>query len=227
MITVLLVEDEEPIRNMVRYALSREGIDMREAADVRSAHDSLAACKPDIILLDWMLPDSSGLDFLRSLRKSAEFKRLPVVMLTARAEEEDKIRGLESGADDFITKPFSPKELIARVKAVVRRATGGDAEGQLQIGDLVLDTVRHEARYLGDPISLGPLEFRLLRFFMSHQGRVYSRSQLLDRVWFDGGNVDERTVDVHIRRLRKSLQPVACNEYIHTVRGAGYRMSED
>jgi two-component system phosphate regulon response regulator PhoB len=227
MITVLSIEDEEPIRNMMRFAFSREGIDMLEATDVASARDCLAGRLPDLILLDWMLPDESGLNYLKSLRKEARTRNIPVIMLTARAEEEDKIRGLEHGADDFITKPFSPKEMIARVRAVVRRATGGDVEGKLMAGDLQLNPTSHQVSYNGVLINMGPTEFRLLQFLMSHQGRVYSRNQLLDNVWLSGGEVEERTVDVHVRRVRKALEPHGCSNLIRTVRGAGYRMDAE
>lgn len=225
MITILLVEDEEPIRNMVRFALSREGIDMLEAEDVATAWDVLANRRPDLILLDWMLPDVSGLQFLQNLQKEPELCNVPVIMLTARAEEEDRVRGLESGADDYIVKPFSPKEMIARVKAVVRRTTGGDLEGGLQAGELTLNTVSYQVQCSGDEVNLGPTEFRLLRFLMSHPGRVYSRAQLLDNVWHSGGEVEERTVDVHIRRLRKALEPCGYDSLIQTVRGVGYRLN--
>ena len=227
MITILLIEDEKPIRDMVRFALSREGIDMIEAGDVATAWDALAQRLPDLILLDWMLPDESGLNFLKSLRKESRFKTVPVIMLTARAEEEDRIRGLESGADDYVVKPFSPKEMIARVRAVIRRTTGGDVEGQLQAWDLVLNPASHKVICNNETVHLGPTEFRLLQFLMSHPGRVYSRSQLLDNVWAPGSVLEERTVDVHIRRLRKALEPFDHADLIQTVRGAGYSLNNE
>ena len=223
--TVLLIEDEEPIRNMVRFALSREGIDMLEAEDGATARRQLADRLPHLILLDWMLPDTSGLDLLRDLGKDRRTATIPVIMLTARAEEEDKIRALDAGADDYITKPFSPKELIARINAVIRRATGSDVDGQLSLGSLVVDTTSHQVSCNGEEISMGPTEFRLLQFFLSHPERVYSRSQLLDNVWSNASAVEERTVDVHIRRLRKALAPWMCENMIQTVRGTGYRMT--
>lgn len=222
MICVLLIEDEEPIRTMVRLALSREGIDMLEAGDGASAQERLADRLPDLILLDWMLPDTDGIRILKALKKEARTKDIPVIMLTARAEEEDRIKGLETGADDYIVKPFSPKEMIARVRAVIRRTTGSDVDGLLQVDELVLNPESHQVYCEGQVVTLGPTEFRLLKFFMSHPGRVYSRSQLLDNVWTSGGLVEDRTVDVHIRRLRKALQPHGYDSLIQTVRGAGY-----
>lgn len=227
MITILLIEDEEPIRNMVRFALSREGIDMIEAEDIATANKVLAERRPDLVLLDWMLPDTSGLQFLQSIQKDSDLNSVPVIMLTARAEEEDRIRGLEAGADDYIVKPFSPKEMIARVRAVIRRTTGGDIEGGLQAGDLTLNTVSYQVQCRGEEVPLGPTEFRLLRFLMSRPSRVYSRAQLLDNVWHSGGEVEERTVDVHIRRLRKALEPFEYDGIIQTVRGVGYRLHTD
>lgn len=227
MITILLIEDEKPIRDMVRFALSREGIDMIEASDVATAWDALARRLPDLILLDWMLPDESGLNFLKSLRKESRFKDVPIIMLTAKAEEEDRIRGLDSGADDYIVKPFSPKEMIARVRAVVRRSTGGDVEGQLQAWELILNPSSHKVTCQGASVHLGPTEFRLLQFLMSHPGRVYSRSQLLDNVWAPGSVLEERTVDVHVRRLRKALESFEHEDLIQTVRGAGYSLNTD
>jgi len=225
MITALIIEDEAPIRDMVRFALSREGIDMLEAEDIKNGWAQLAHRIPDVILLDWMLPDVSGLAFLQSLRNRAEFKNIPVIMLTARAEETDKVRGLESGADDFITKPFSPKELIARIKAVVRRSTGSDTQGQLSADRLRILPEQHLLSCDDQSFTIGPTEYRLLTFLMSHQERVYSRAQLLDNVWQSSDDVEERTVDVHIRRLRKALEPFEQDSLIQTVRGAGYRLS--
>lgn len=227
MTKVLLVEDEAPIRDMVRFALSREGIEMAEADSVASALSYLEGQLPDLILLDWMLPDESGLSMLRRLRKAEQWARIPVMMLTARAEESYKVQGLESGADDYVTKPFSPKELMARIKAVLRRSEGREQDGTLKIGDLTLMPAAHRVVAHGKNIDLGPTEFRLLSFFMTHADRVFSRSQLLDYVWTTDADVEDRTVDVSIRRLRKALADVDCEEMVRTVRGAGYSFSAD
>jgi len=224
MTTILFVEDEAPIRDLVRFALSRAGMEMIDAGDGREAERRLAERRPDLILLDWMLPDESGIDLLRRLRRNEALRDIPVIMLTALAEEEQKVRGLEAGADDYVTKPFSPSELVARIKAVLRRVTGADEEGRLRLGELELDPARHEVKWRGAPLSLGPTEYRLLRFLLSHPGRVYSRGQLLDYVWPDDDVREERTVDVSIRRLRKALEPCGIQELIKTVRGAGYRL---
>jgi len=222
---ILLVEDEGPIRDMLRFALSRAGMEMLDVETVRQAKDLLALRRPDLILLDWMLPDEDGLVLLRSLRKDRKLRDIPVIMLTARAGEEDKIRGLEVGADDYITKPFSPPELIARIKAVLRRATGADTSGNLQLDRLSLNPDTRRVFCGEAEISLGPTEYRLLAFLMSHAERVYSRGQLLDYVWPDSGDREERTVDVSIRRLRKLLAPHDCDGLVRTVRGAGYSLS--
>jgi len=223
---VLIVEDEKPIRDMIAFGLRRSGFEVDEAEDCRSARIQLADRLPDLVLVDWMLPDMSGLELTRLLKKEAATREVPVIMLTARAEEEDKVRGLEGGADDYITKPFSPRELLARIKAVLRRS-GADADEEMfSAGGLQLNAASHRVTAGEAVVSLGPTEYRLLKFFMTHPDRVYSRGQLLDRVW--GGNVyvEERTVDVHIRRLRKALEPSECDRLIQTVRGAGYRFSE-
>ncbi len=222
---ILLVEDEAPIRDMVRFALSRAGMEMLDAEDVPHAEQILATRRPDLILLDWMLPEENGIELLRRLRKDENRKDIPVIMLTAMAEEEQKVRGLEVGADDYITKPFSPPELVARIKAVLRRATGADASGQIRIGDLAMNTSTHEVYCAEERVALGPTEYRLLNFLLSHPGRVYSRGQLLDYVWADAQAPEERTVDVSIRRLRKALEPGGCDSLIKTVRGAGYGLS--
>lgn len=222
---ILIVEDEKPIRDMIAFGLRRAGYEVSEAEDCHSARIRLADRMPDLVLVDWMLPDMSGLELTRSLKKDDATRDVPIIMLTARAEEEDKIRGLEGGADDYITKPFSPRELLARVRAVLRRVSGGGDE-VLAAGRLCLNVASHRVSVDDDHVTLGPTEFRLLRFFMEHPDRVYSRSQLLDRVW--GGNVyvEERTVDVHILRLRKALEPFGCDSFVQTVRGSGYRFSE-
>jgi two-component system, OmpR family, phosphate regulon response regulator PhoB len=223
---ILIVEDEKPIRDMIAFGLNRAGFETSEAQDCRSARVRIADRRPDLVLVDWMLPDMSGLELTRQLKKDEATRELPVIMLTARTEEEDKIRGLEGGADDYITKPFSPRELLARIKAVLRRKGLGEDEEILNAGGLVLNTASHRVVAGEEHVPLGPTEYRLLKFFMGHPDRVYSRGQLLDRVW--GGNVyiEERTVDVHIRRLRKALESSTCDRFIQTVRGAGYRFSE-
>ncbi len=222
---VLVVEDERPIREMIAFGLRRAGFEVREAADCRAARAALADRRPDLLLVDWMLPDTSGLEFTRALKRERETRDLPVIMLTARAEETDKVAGLEGGADDYVTKPFSPRELLARVNALLRRSSGGAADEQVEVDGLVLDRAAHRVSAQGRAIPLGPTEYRLLEFFMTHAERVYSREQLLDRVW--GGNVyvEERTIDVHIRRLRKALQEHRFDRFVQTVRGSGYRFS--
>ena len=222
---ILIVEDERPIREMIAFGLRRAGFEVREAEDSRSARAAVADRRPDLLLIDWMLPDTSGLELTRSFKRERDTRELPVIMLTARAEESDKIAGLDGGADDYITKPFSPRELLARINALLRRASGQEEGESLAIGSLVLDRAAHRVTAAGKSVTLGPTEYRLLEFFMSHAERVYSREQLLDRVW--GGNVyvEERTVDVHIRRLRKALEPYASDGLIQTVRGSGYRFS--
>jgi two-component system, OmpR family, phosphate regulon response regulator PhoB len=223
---ILIIEDEKPIRDMIAFGLRRSGFEVTEAEDCRAARIQLANRLPDLVLVDWMLPDMSGLELTRLLKKDAATRKVPIIMLTARAEEQDKIQGLEGGADDYITKPFSPRELLARIKAVLRRGGPLEDEEVLSAGGLRLNATSHRVTGGGETVSLGPTEYRLLKFFMTHPDRVYSRGQLLDRVW--GGNVyvEERTVDVHIRRLRKALEPSGCDRLIQTVRGAGYRFSE-
>jgi two-component system phosphate regulon response regulator PhoB len=222
---ILIVEDERPIREMIAFGLKRAGFEVREAEDSRSARSALADRRPDLILIDWMLPDSSGLELTRALKRERETRDLPIIMLTARAAEADKVAGLDGGADDYLTKPFSPRELLARVNALLRRVSGTEEGEALTLGLLTLDRAGHRVSAAGRAVPLGPTEYRLLEFFMLHADRVYSREQLLDRVW--GGNVyvEERTIDVHIRRLRKALEDFACSPYIQTVRGTGYRFS--
>jgi two-component system, OmpR family, phosphate regulon response regulator PhoB len=221
---ILVVEDERAIREMVVFTLKRAGFAVREAEDATTARHAMADRRPDLILLDWMLPDLSGLELARSLRREDATRELPIMMLTARAAEDDKVLGLESGADDYLTKPFSARELVARIQALLRRAAGAEGDS-LAVGKLKLDPASHRVSSEGGEVTLGPTEYRLLKFFMSQPERVFSRAQVLDRVW--GGNVyiEERTVDVHIRRLRKALAPHACDNYIQTVRGSGYRFS--
>ena len=222
---ILIVEDEKPIRDMIAFGLRRGGFEIVEASDVRSARAAIANRRPDLALIDWMLPDLSGLELTRLIKRSKETADLPVIMLTARGDEQDKVAGLEGGADDYVTKPFSPRELLARINAVLRRSIPGGEEEIVNQGGLILDTASERVLVGDRTVSLGPTEYRLLAFFMTHAERVYSRSQLLDRVW--GGNVyvEERTVDVHIRRLRKALEEVGFERYIQTVRGSGYRFS--
>ncbi|HHM06038.1 MAG TPA: phosphate regulon transcriptional regulatory protein PhoB, partial [Gammaproteobacteria bacterium] len=223
---ILFVDDEAAIRELVDTALSRAGFEVELAADVMDAESRLVAKMPDLVLLDWMLPGVSGVEYARRLRRDDRARDLPIILLTARGEEADKVRGLDSGADDYITKPFSPRELVARINAVLRRAAPHMADEIIEVDGLCLDAASHRVTARGDVLEMGPTEYRLLHFFMTHPERVYSRGQLLDRVW--GGNVyvEERTVDVHIRRLRKALSPHGHERYIQTVRGAGYRFSQ-
>ncbi len=221
---ILIVEDEAPIREMIAFHLTRAGYDTLEAADSRAARELLANERPDLALIDWMLPDMSGLELTRMLKRDSGNEDLGIIMLTARADEYDKVTGLESGADDYVTKPFAPRELIARIQAVLRRARSFDG-ATLRSGVLVLDPAGHRVTANGNEIRLGPTEYRLLNFLMTHSDRVYSRGQLLDRVWGANVYLEERTVDVHIRRLRKALAAAGADHYIQTVRGAGYRYS--
>jgi len=219
---ILIVEDEKPIRDMIAFGLRRAGFEVREAEDCSAARASIADQRPDLLLVDWMLPDQSGLELTRAVKRHKDTEDLPVIMLTARADEHDKVTGLEGGADDYVTKPFSPRELLARINAVLRRSSVAGTGEALEAGGLQLDLASHRVTVDGEAVQLGPTEYRLLQFFMEHPERVYSRSQLLDRVW--GGNVyvEERTVDVHIRRLREKL-PVL-NQAIETVKQFGYKL---
>ncbi|MDH4046703.1 MAG: phosphate regulon transcriptional regulator PhoB [Gammaproteobacteria bacterium] len=221
---VLIVEDETPIREMIAFHLARAGYDTLEAADSRRARELLADERPDLALVDWMLPDMSGLELTRMLRRDQDNESLAIIMLTARADENDKVSGLESGADDYLTKPFSPRELVARIQAVLRRSSMS-GETVLKAELLELEPAGHRVIAAGRELQLGPTEYRLLHFLMAHPERVYSRAQLLDRVWGANVYIEERTVDVHVRRLRKILEPSGADRYIQTVRGAGYRFS--
>ena len=221
---ILIVEDETPIREMIAFHLSRAGYETVEAEDCRQAREVLADERPDLALIDWMLPDMSGLELTRTLKRDGEHEDLAIIMLTARADEHDKVSGLEGGADDYVTKPFSPKELIARIQAVLRRSNSTAGE-LIKAGIIELDPAGHRVSSSGENVQLGPTEYRLLKFFLTHPDRVYSRTQLLDRVWGANVYVEERTVDVHVRRLRKALSPSGADDYIQTVRGAGYRFS--
>ena len=221
---ILIVEDEQAIREMIAFHLSRAGYETIEARDCREARELLADERPDLALVDWMLPDVSGLELTRMLKRDKNYEDLAIIMLTARAEERDMVSGLEGGADDYITKPFSPRELVARIQAVLRRS--GSANDEIvNAGVLELDIGGHRVLAGNTEIRLGPTEYRLLHFLMTHPDRVYSRTQLLDRVWGANVYVEERTVDVHVRRLRKALADFGADKYIQTVRGAGYRFS--
>ena len=222
---ILIVEDEPAIRQMIAFGLRRAGFDVREAVDYREAREALADHRPDLVLVDWMLPDMSGLELTRTLKRDRETREVPVIMLTARAEEGDKVTGLESGADDYVTKPFSPRELIARINAVLRRTGASGLDHMVEFEALKLDQQGQRITVDGQTVPLGPTEYRMLEFFMTHPERVFSRDQLLDRLW--GGNVyvEERTIDVHVRRLRKSLEKFGLDRFVQTVRGSGYRFS--
>lgn len=223
--TILIVDDESAIRDMLRVALEMAEYNCLEAEDAQQAHSLIIDEKPDLVLLDWMLPGTSGIELARRLKREEVTAEIPIIMLTAKGEEDNKIQGLDVGADDYITKPFSPRELVARLKAVLRRTDTYTDKSPIYVDNLCLDPVSHRVTIDGQPIQMGPTEYRLLEFFLTHQERVYTRSQLLDHVW--GGNVyvEERTVDVHIRRLRKALTYEGHDRYIQTVRGAGYRFS--
>jgi two-component system, OmpR family, phosphate regulon response regulator PhoB len=223
--TVLVVEDEPAIQELIAYTLRQAGHQPLRADTAEYAMQLVQSALPDLVLLDWMLPGLSGIELARRLRADKRTRGIPIIMLTARVEEQEKIAGLEAGADDYITKPFSPRELNARVKAVLRRRAPQMTDDIVQMGELKLDPATHRVTAAGTEVSLGPTEFRLLHFFMTHPERVHSRTQLLDQVWGDHVFVEERTVDVHIRRLRKALETSRQDALIQTVRGAGYRMS--
>jgi two-component system phosphate regulon response regulator PhoB len=220
-----VVEDEQPIRDLIAFGLRRAGCEVALAEHSQAALASIGDRRPDLVLVDWMLPDMSGLDLVRALRRDANTRDVPVIMLTARAEEADKVTGLESGADDYLTKPFSARELVARIQAVLRRSAPSGESERVDAEGLSLDQAGHRVTADGRSVPIGPTEYRLLAHLMTHPDRVFTRGQLLDRVW--GGNVyvEERTVDVHIRRLRKSLEPSGYDRFVQTVRGAGYRFS--
>ncbi|QNN47444.1 phosphate regulon transcriptional regulator PhoB [Thermomonas brevis] len=226
---ILIVEDEPAIRDMLAYALRKGDYAPLLAGDAREAQERIAERVPDLILLDWMLPGTSGLELARRWRREALTRDIPIIMLTARGEENDRVGGLEAGVDDYVVKPFSARELLARIRAVLRRSRDDDDDGSVQVGALRIDGAAH--RVFADldgashPIQMGPTEYRLLHFFMTHAERVYTRTQLLDHVWGGSVYVEERTVDVHIRRLRKTLEPHRLEAMVQTVRGAGYRFS--
>ena len=223
--SIMVVEDEPAILELLRINLADAGYDVHAAADAESAQRMLKESLPDLMLLDWMLPGLSGLAFAKQLRSDPRTRELPVIMVTARTDEADKIAGLEAWVDDYVTKPFSPRELKARVKAVLRRRAPEAAQEILEVGPVRLDPTTHRATIAGKNLELGPTEFRLLRFFLARPERVHTRAQLLDQVWGDQVYIEERTVDVHIRRLRVALEPHGCEEMIETVRGTGYRLA--
>ena len=225
-VNVLVVEDEEAIMTLIRFTLEQAGFGVIAAASVEEARPLLAAELPDVALLDWMLPGISGMQFTKQLRQDERTRELPIILLTARGEEVDKEQGLNQGADDYITKPFSPRELIARINALLRRRAPQKTSALIEVKGLVLDPVEQRVHGDGKAIAFGPTEFKLLHFFMTHPERVYSRRQLLDLVWGDHVFVEERTVDVHIRRLRRALAPAQLENLVQTVRGAGYRFSQ-
>lgn len=222
---ILIVDDELPIREMIHTALAMADFECQQASDAEQALNQIANQRPALVLLDWMLPNMSGIDLCRRLKKDGQFSDIPVIMLTARSEEDHKVMGLDAGADDYMTKPFSTRELVSRIKAVLRRSQPLKNDKTIYINNLALDTISQRVSFNEQSIELGPTEYRLLRFFMMHPERAYSRAQILDHVW--GGNVyiEDRTIDVHIRRLRKALAPYGVEDYIQTVRGTGYRFS--
>jgi two-component system phosphate regulon response regulator PhoB len=227
LITILVVEDDTPILNMLRDLLEAESnIHVLTALNITQAQALVGQSCPDLILLDWMLPDMSGAEWVRRLRQDDLYVRVPIIMLTAKGEEEDKVRALDMGADDYITKPFSSKELIARIKAVLRRRINATGSGRLVLAGIELLLDEHRVLVEGRDVSLSPMEYRLLEFFMSHPEKVYTRSQLLDNVWGRSVFIEERTVDVHIRRLRKTLADFGRENAVQTIRGFGYRFSE-
>jgi len=223
--TILVVEDERAIREMVATALGRAGFEVLSARNATEAEALLATGSADLALLDWMLPGISGIELVRRLRRHAALRDLPVIMLTARGEESDRLKGFTAGVDDYISKPFSVRELVARIQAVLRRSEPGDSASGYQAGGLRLDPDSHRVTVRGRTVSVGPTEFRLLRFFMEHPDRAYTRDQLLDGVWGRDAYVGDRTVDVYVRRLRKALAPHGCDGLIQTVHGTGYRFS--
>jgi two-component system, OmpR family, phosphate regulon response regulator PhoB len=224
-INILIVEDEAAIRGMLTIVLEQAGFNPITAAEVDSAQKILADSFPDLILLDWMLPGISGVEWARRLKKDPSYRELPIILLTARGEEEDTVRGLEIGADDYLTKPFSPKELVARIRAVLRRSGKLQGATQITLGNLILDTEQHRLTIGEKQLDVSPTEFRLMQFFMTHPDKVFSRTQLLDQVWGRSVYIEERTVDVHIRRLRKILGDYGKEDLVQTVRGFGYRFS--
>jgi two-component system phosphate regulon response regulator PhoB len=227
MLNILLVEDDVAIRDMLRDMLELADFDVQLATDTQKAQALIERKSPDLILLDWMLPGQSGIDWARRLNKDSSLADIPIIMLTARGEEDDKIRSLESGVDDYITKPFSSRELLARIRAVLRRCGKLDQKNRIELGGVTLITDQHRVLIAEVPVTINPTEYRLLEFFLTHPDRVYSRTQLLDQVWGRHTFIEERTVDVHIRRLRKLLSEFGLENLIQTVRGFGYRFSTE
>lgn len=224
--TIMVVEDEPAIQELIAFNLKQAGHFVIEAPSAEQANSMIKETLPDLILLDWMLPGMSGIEFARKIKGDSYTKAIPVIMLTARGEEQDKLKGLETGADDYVTKPFSPRELNARIKAVLRRRAPQMTDELVEVAGLALDPLTHRVTGHSAPVNLGPTEFRLLHFFMTHPERVHSRSQLLDNVWGNQTYIEERTVDVHIRRLRRALEPTRHDALVQTIRGAGYRLSQ-
>lgn len=222
---ILILEDETPIRDMLRMALNKHGYSVIEAADTIQARECLMQDPPDLLLVDWMLPGESGVEFVRQIKRDELTRDIPVIMVTARVEEDDRVRGLEVGADDYVCKPFSPKELVARINAVLRRTQPQLTDEPVECEGLRIEPSSHRVFSDSTSIEMGPTEFRILHFFMTHTDRVYSRSQILDLVWGSNVYIEERTVDVHIRRLRKVLAPTGHDKLVQTVRGTGYRFS--
>lgn len=223
--SILVIDDEPAIRDMLNITLDAAGFQVKLAEDAKQAYPIIIDTPPDLILLDWMMPGTSGIEFLRRLRREEININIPVIMLTAKVEETSKISGLDSGADDYIAKPFSPRELVSRVKAVLRRTSGKNLKDVIKVDALTLDPIIHRVSINDQLIPLGPTEYKLLQFFLTHQERVYTRDQILDYVWGRNVYLDERTVDVHIRRLRKAISIAGQDNYVQTVRGAGYRFS--
>lgn len=223
---ILIVEDEPAIREMIAYALRTQSYQPVLAQDGREAMEAINDKIPDLILLDWMLPGMTGIELVRRFRREATTRDVPIIMLTAKGEESDRITGFDSGVDDYVVKPFSARELLARIKAVLRRSRETEDDGSIQLGPLRLDASQQKLLVRQQPIHIGPTEYRLLHFFMSHSNRVYTRNQLLDHVWGGACDIEDRTVDVHIRRLRRALEPFQLETMIETVRGSGYRFTE-
>jgi two-component system phosphate regulon response regulator PhoB len=225
MATILIVDDEPDIREVIRFTLEEGGFRVLEAAHADDAR-RLIAEQPDLVLLDWMLPGRSGLELAAQLKQNAKTRTIPIIMISARGEEEDRIKGLNTGADDYISKPFSPREMVARIHAVLRRSKPDEVTEEIEIAGLRIDNISHRVSANGNPIDVAPTEYRLLHFFMTHADRAFSRSQLLDQVWGNHVYVEERTVDVHVRRLRKALEQSGHEHLLQTVRGVGYRFSD-
>jgi two-component system phosphate regulon response regulator PhoB len=226
MATVLVVDDEPDIREVMRFSLEEAGFHVLEAGHADEARKTLVAENADLVLLDWMLPGRSGLELAKELKQNAKTRPIPIIMVSARGEEEDRVKGLDTGADDYIAKPFSPREMVARINAVLRRAKTDDLADEIDIKGLRIDHISHRVSANGKRIDIAPTEYRLLYFFMTHVDRAFSRSQLLDQVWGDQVYVEERTVDVHVRRLRKALELTGHDQLLQTVRGVGYRFSD-